>query len=127
MIETEKHKSVMKEQFDFNKVGKRMPYEVPQDFFPQLEERVLHEVQASTPAQPRAKVLHSTWFKRLVPLSAVAAAAIVALLLVPRLTGRQATPPAGSYAQVEQAFDNLDAADQQFLVDAYQDDPFLNQ
>lgn len=118
----------MTEQFDFNKVGKRMPYEVPRDFFPQLEERVLHEVQASTPAQPRkATVLHSTWLRRLVPLSAVAAAAIAALLLVPRLTSRQATPPAGSYTQVEQAFDNLDAADQQFLVDAYQDDPFLNQ
>lgn len=119
----------MKEQFDFNKVGKRMPYEVPQDFFPQLEERVLHQVQASTPAQPRqakARVLHSTWFSRLVPLSAVAAAAIVALLLVPRFTGRQ-TAPAGTYGQVEQAFDNLDAADQQFLVDAYHDDPFLNQ
>lgn len=120
----------MKEQFDFNKVGKRMPYEVPQDFFQQLEERVMHEVQASTPAQPRqakARVLHSTWFRRLVPLSAVAAAAIAILLLVPRLTSRQATPPAGSYTQVEQAFDNLDAADQQFLVDAYHDDPFLNQ
>jgi hypothetical protein len=56
----------------------------------------------------------------------VAAAAIAILLLVPRFTGRQ-TAPAGTYGQVEQAFDNLDAADQQFLVDAYQDDPFLNQ
>ena len=36
----------MNKDFDFDKVGKRMPYQVPDCFFDQLESNVMQEVKS---------------------------------------------------------------------------------
>ena len=119
----------MEKQFDFNQVNKRMPYGVPDGFFDRLQDNVMREIKTSQPAttiKPKAKT-RKAWLVRLAPLTAVAAAALIALLLIPYGTPKKATPQEGSYAKVEQAFDNLSDADRSYLVSTYQDDLFLNQ
>lgn len=120
----------MEKQFDFNQVGKRMPYGVPDGFFDRLQDNVMHEIKEAQDSQP-AKTFKSkprkAWFVRLAPITAVAAAALVALLLIPYGMPKETTPQEGSYAKVEQAFDNLSDADRNYLISAYQDDLFLNQ
>ena len=36
----------MNKDFDFDKVGKRMPYQVPESFFNQFESNVMQEVKS---------------------------------------------------------------------------------
>ena len=64
---------------------------------------------------------------RLAPLTAVAAAALVAVLFIPHRTTQEEVRQDGSYAKVEQAINNLSDADRNYLVSVYQDDLFLNQ
>ncbi|MCH3982214.1 MAG: hypothetical protein LKE41_10020 [Prevotella sp.] len=119
----------MEKQFDFNQVGKRMPYGVPDGSFDRLQDNVMHEIKSTLPAaiiKPKGKI-RKAWLVRLAPLTAVAAAALVAILLIPHGAHKKASPQEGSYAQVEQAFNNLSDADRSYLVSAYQDDLFLNQ
>ena len=119
----------MEKQFDFNQVGKRMPYGVPDGFFDRLQDNVMDEIKSSQPAttiKPKVKT-RKAWILRFAPLTAVAAAALVAILLIPHGAHKKASPQEGSYAQVEQAFNNLSDADRSYLVSAYQDDLFLNQ
>ena len=119
----------MEKQFDFNQVNKRMPYGVPDGFFDRLQDNVMDEIKSSEPAptiKPKAKT-RQAWLVRLAPLTAVAAVALVAILLIPHGAHKKAVPQKGSYAQVEQAFNNLSDADRSYLVNAYQDDLFLNQ
>lgn len=123
----------MEKQFDFNEVGKRMPYyDVPDSFFERLQDNVMREIQdgqtekPTAAVQPKAKA-RKAWLLRLVPLTSVAAAALVAWLLIPHNTQKQTAPQDGSYALVEQAFNNLSDADRSYLVSMYQDDLFLNQ
>ena len=122
----------MEKQFDFNKVGKRMPYyDEPDGFFDRLQDNVMREIHDTPTVQPSAIKAKSktrkAWVLRLVPLTSVAAAALVAWLLIPHNTQKQTAPQDGSYAQVEQAFNNLSDADRNYLVSTYQDDLFLNQ
>ena len=120
----------MEKQFDFNQVGKRMPYGVPDGFFDRLQDNVMHEIEEAPHAQS-ATIIKSktrkTWMLRLAPLTAVAAAALVAVLLIPHRTTQEKVRQDGSYAKVEQAFNNLSDADRNYLVSVYQDDLFLNQ
>ena len=122
----------MEKQFDFNQVGKRMPYSVPDGFFDRLQDNVMQEIkdtphtQPNTIAKPKAKT-RKAWLVRLAPLTAVAAAALIAVLLIPHRTTKEKVRQDGSYAKVEQAFNNLSDADRNYLVSVYQDDLFLNQ
>ena len=120
----------MEKQFDFNQVGKRMPYGVPEGFFDRLQDNVMHEIEEAPHAQS-ATIIKSktrkTWMLRLAPLTAVAAAALIALLIIPHGAPKKEAPQDGSYAKVEQAFNNLSDADRNYLVSVYQDDLFLNQ
>lgn len=119
----------MEKQFDFNEVGKRMPYRVPEGLFEHMQDNVMAEIQQPQPGvdiKPKARQRRA-WLLRLLPLSAVAAAAVAALLILPRTMKKQTATQANSYAKVEQAFNNLSDADRDYLVTTYQDDLFLNQ
>lgn len=43
----------MDNRFDFNKIGKRMPYTVPEGIFDEMRENVLKETARSTAASRR--------------------------------------------------------------------------
>lgn len=97
-----------------DKIGRQMPYRVPDSFFDDFENRIIAGHRRRT-IRHRVKML-------LLPLGAVAAIAILLLTVRPA-----AFNPATDYAEIAQAFDNLSEADRTCLLDTYQDDIFFNQ
>lgn len=116
----------MEKIFDFEQVGKRMPYTVPDGFFDKMEEDVMLDVKAET-AQPKRRKKARTI--KIAIRSAIAVAAAIALFFVVRSTLPKSEPvlaSADDFASVELAFNNLSTADQDFLIAVYEEDEFIN-
>lgn len=118
---------IMDTKFDFKQVGKRMPYSTPDGFFKDMESNILEAVKNDTPQpvvveQKKRPVLKVIW------TAALAAAASVALLFVVNMdfSASPSSQADSDLQAVDQAFAQLSSADQAFLLDAYQDDVFLN-
>lgn len=96
-----------------------MPYEVPEGFFEEMEQSVMAEVRTDT-----AKAKKSRWHRRLAWGAISGAAAAVALLVNANLRAHDA----GGYtdADVDRAFAQLQPADQEFLLEVYDEDVFIN-
>lgn len=111
----------MDKDFDFDRIGKRMPYETPEGFFDEMEANVWQEVQRTSFAFAKRKPHH----RLRIVAGALAVAASVALVLVlrPHVFGE----PADGLAKVEQAFADLCREDQAYLLDVYQEDIFMNE
>jgi len=108
----------MTNDFDFNRVGKRMPYTIPDGFFDQMESNVMKELGNGSVA----KTSKRRPLRRIAALAvAVSAAAAVALVFLP---SRNAST---DFADVEQAFCNLNTEDQAYMLSVYQEDIFINQ
>lgn len=104
------------DNFDFNRIGKKTPYRVPDDFFDSIEQSIL---SAAAPRPRRRSLL-----KYAAGITATAAA--VALLLT--VSGKATID--GNRAggtELAQAFDNLSDSDRDCLLEIYQDDIFINQ
>ena len=102
----------MDKQFDFEQVGKRMPYNVPDGFFDQLEENVM------------AKTHPHSW--RGWGWASLAAAAAVALFfVVTKNMPNDTTTPEDGFANVELAYNNLSTEDQEYLMEVYEEDVFM--
>lgn len=114
----------MEKEFDFTSIGKRMPYSIPDGFFDKLEEIVKVEVRGQNeeakgkPARKRAVTVALR--------SVLAVAAAVALFFVVQITFFKSEPQ-HDFASVEQAFENLDIADQDYLLAVYEEDLFINE
>lgn len=118
---------IMDTKFDFKQVGKRMPYSTPDGFLKDMESNILEAVKNDTPQpvvveQKKRPVLKVIW------TAALAAAASVALLFVVNMdfSASRSSQADSDLQAVDQAFAQLSSADQAFLLDAYQDDVFLN-
>lgn len=118
----------MKDTFDLDKIGKRMPYRTPDDFFDKMEENVWNRLMeqkcfsqdtlvSKNPARSYKLVIRS--------LVSVAAVAVIALV-IGSITKKNALPSVVGTADVIQAFSQLDDADQRELLSTYQSDVFLN-
>ena len=118
------------EKFDFDQVGKRMPYSTPDDFFKDMEANILEQVKDDKPKpvriQPKKRPL-----MKVIWAAAMAVATSVAVLLV--LNIDFAAPHSSLPSQVDnemqavdQAFAQLSSADQAYLLDVYQEDVFLD-
>lgn len=109
----------MEQNYDFNSVGKKMPYTVPDGFFDQLEENVMNEVKAQ-PARKKATVL------RMAIRAAIAIAACIALFLVVKKALPQGDDTiTDDFTSVELAFNNLSIEDQDYLLEVYQEEEEL--
>ena len=109
----------MEQNYDFSKIGKQMPYTVPDGFFDQLEENVMNEVKAQ-PARKKATVL------RMAIRAAIAIAACVALfLVVKKVLPQDNDTITDDFENVELAFNNLSTEDQDYLLEVYQEELFL--
>ena len=118
MIDMEQH------NYDIDKVGKHMPYNVPDDFFATLEENVMREVKADmkqSAAPPRRKAWLSKGFRRF----SIAAAAALALVVGYRAFSRSQTED--NFTAVEEAFAHLSEEDQEYLLEVYQEDIFMEE
>ena len=115
----------MEKTFDFEKIGKRMPYTVPDDFFTKLEESAMDEVtvqKSETTAKPRRKKTIIIAFRSLLAI----AAAVALFFVVQPTPTKNDTISADDYASVELAFNNLSSDDQDFLVAVYENEEFIN-
>ena len=117
-------------KFNFDQVGKRMPYSTPEGFFKEMEANILEQVKDNKPKtvriQPKKRPL-----MKVIWAAAMAVAASVAVLLV--LNIDFAAPHSSLPSQVDnemqavdQAFAQLSSADQAYLLDVYQEDVFLD-
>lgn len=109
----------MNKDFDFDKVGKRMPYQVPDSFFAQLESNVMQEVKSEVAVAKKLRFRRITWG------TIIGAATAVALLVTVNL--KSTTVNEYSAEAVNQAFSQLQPVDQAYLLEVYDEDVFLNE
>lgn len=117
----------MDKNFDFNQVGKRMPYSTPDDFFAKMQSNILDAVQDSTPKNMDYKANKRHVRKMLWPVSLSAAAAVAAMFVINmHFFAPKPSAASNDIQEVEQAFVQLSENDQTYILDVYQDDVFLN-
>lgn len=112
----------MEKNFDFKQVGKRMPYSVPDGFFDHLEASVVSEIHSSN--QPTMSRRRRT--VKIVLRSLVAAAAAIAVFFIVNKTLSGNKPMSSDFSNVDLAYSNLSPEDQDFIIQAYEDDYFIN-
>lgn len=117
----------MDKNFDFNQVGKRMPYSTPDVFFAKMQSNILDAVQDMPQKNTDVKTKKHTVRWWLWPVSLSAAAAVAAMFVI-NIHFFAPTPSASSnnIQDVEQAFAQLSEGDQDYILDVYQDDEFIN-
>lgn len=116
----------MDKNFDFNQVGKRMPYSTPDDFFAKMQSDILDAVQDMPQKNTEIKTNRRTVRRWLWTVS-LSAAAVAAMFIISIHFLATNTPTASSDIQdVEQAFAQLSEDDQAYILDVYQDDVFIN-
>ena len=100
---------------DLEKLGKKMPYTVPDGFFDTMEARLMQEVVVKK---------KKPTFRNVALWTGIAVAASLALLLVLR----QLSPKTdeASFEQVEMAFNQLSDGDQQLMLDFYEEINYLD-
>ena len=116
-------------KFNFDQVGKRMPYSTPEGFFKEMEANILEQVKndKTQPVriQPKKRPL-----MKVIWATAMAVAASVAVLLVLNIdfsaSSSQPSQVNNGIQEVDQAFAQLSSADQAYLLSVYQEDVFLN-
>jgi len=109
----------MEQNYDFSRIGKQMPYTVPDGFFEKLEENVMNEVKAQS-AKKKATIV------RMAIRAALAIAACIALFLVVKEVlplGHDTVTD--DFENVELAFNNLSTEDQDYLLEVYQEELIL--
>ena len=116
-------------KFNFDQVGKRMPYSTPEGFFKEMEANILEQVKDDKPKpvriQPKKRPLMKV-------IWAAAMAASVAVLLILHIDFAAPHSSLPSQAEnemqaVDQAFAQLSPADQAYLLNVYQEDVFLDE
>lgn len=116
----------MDKNFDFNQVGKRMPYSTPDDFFAKMQSDILDAVQDTSTKNTDVKTKKRTFRRWLWPVS-LSAAAVAAMFVINIHFLAPNTPTASSDMQdVEQAFAQLSEDDQAYILEVYQDDVFID-
>lgn len=119
----------MKDTFDFDKIGKRMPYRTPDGFFDKMEEDVMNRLKEQD-SLFNAKVTMKKpvrSYKLIVrSLASVAAVAIIALVIGSVLKEETSSSVVGT-ADLIQVFNQLDDADQLELLSTYQSDVFMDE
>lgn len=106
------------DKFDFNNIGKRMPYTMPSDTFDEMEANVFARMRERQRSKTLRRVIQ--WGSA----SAIAVAASITLLLMikpARMTQDK------QLSQIDIAYANLSEDDQDFLLETFQEDIFLNQ
>lgn len=99
----------MEKGFNFEKIGKKMPYTIPEDSFERMENRVFEAVnRGRTP-------LFGGFFRKAAFRWTAVTAALAALALAFSLRATVFAPD--SYSDLLAAFDALDSEDQQFVLE----------
>ena len=106
----------MKTDFDFDKIGKREPYLTPEGFFERLEKDIISETTAS-------RTCHwPLWKPILTKMASFAAEGAILLAIAFSMFNNTGN----SMDDVENAFTRLSETEQDFIIESYQDDIFIN-
>lgn len=122
----------MKKTFDFKRVGRRMPYEVPKDFFSDFRQSVTERLDSDPSldaSAPPAPIVVPAGRRRvsLIRRLSLGAAAAVALFLVGRFVWMGPLEAEVSFEHVATAYSHLSEADQDLLLQLYEDDVFMDE
>ena len=110
----------MEQKFDFDKIGKRMPYTVPYGTFDEIEHNVADSLSLRKKKMNKVHLLR--WS------AGLAVAASIALLIVVRPTNSiSSTTSDDMLTKIDLAEADLSEADREYLVEIYNDDIFINQ
>ena len=127
----------MTNEYNLDRVGKKMPYQMPEGFFEQMQANVLAEVEKKemtkaaqvVTLQVEMKHRHKAKLVRLYVVAASIAACVCLAVLVGRSfwSADSAAPQhsAASVASVDKAYDNLSNEEQQELNATYANDVYL--
>ena len=99
----------MEKDFDFNRIGKRMPYRTPEGFLDEMEANIWKEVQGGLPQTYKRKTYRLRIFA-----TSLAVAASIALLFVFSPVSHKGH--SDRFSKVEQACDNLSQPDQAYML-----------
>lgn len=106
------------DNFDLDRIGKKMPYRVPDSFFMDVEHKILEKTRSGC-KKPRISII---------PMKLIygvgATAAVIALLL--NVVGNDRLHQEPDFSEISQAFDCLSEADQAYLLETYQEDIFID-
>lgn len=122
----------MSANFDFNSVGKRMPYRLPDGALDTVEDRVMQEISRqplATTVQPVVAPKKRHLLRNFSLVASIAAAVVVGFIALSPNTNSPAAQQeqVTDIAQVEQAFNELSTEDQEYLVSVYEDDVFMDE
>ena len=103
----------MKQQYDLNDIGKRLPYTVPANFFSQIDNEIIQRIAKQVePAKVKTHCLHIRYSTfRKVALSAVA---VFAFAFVTIQSIRLLKRTNVGFSKIENAFCSLSDDDQTF-------------
>ncbi|HJA87207.1 MAG TPA: hypothetical protein H9778_00690 [Candidatus Parabacteroides intestinavium] len=110
----------MEKDFDFNRIGKRMPYRIPEGSLDEMEANIWNEVQDGLPQIHKRK----RYRLRIFATSLAVAASVALLFVFSPVFHKEQTD---SFLKVEQAFANLSQEDQAYMLAVYQEDLFMNE
>ena len=122
----------MNKEYNFDRVGKRMPYSMPADFFGRMQAEVLAQVDREEEEKAKAKRMrHRARLVRLYSSVAAVAASICLVVLVGK-SFLYSEPSQSSQnihvgmAKVDRAYDNLSQEEQEELNATYENDIYLS-
>lgn len=116
---------IMKKDFNFENIGKRLPYSTPEGFFDTLEENIWKEVSKPTTATAHTQPVRKC--RNIRPLTKVILGMTGAAALFVAVNLNLYKADAATSADIEEAFSQLSADDQEFMLSVYQDDVFFNE
>ena len=120
----------MEQNYDFSRIGKQMPYTVPDGFFEKLEDSVMEkwkEDAVSAGESDKAGSTKKAKVSRMTLRAAIAIAACIALFLVVKKVLPQGQDTTlDDFDSVELAFNNLSTEDQDYLLEVYQEELILD-
>ena len=116
----------MNQDYNLERVGKKMPFSMPDDFFAQVQANVLAEV-AKEEKMKQAKRHKAKMVRLFVAVASMAACVCFAVLVGRSVMGADTASqhPAASVATVDKAYENLSADEQQELNATYANDVYL--
>ena len=104
----------MDKEMNMMGIGKRMPYKVPDGTLDDIERNVLKATGCERKQPHRLRAV------------SIAITVAAALTLIATFAWHRQPVQTDSLAEVQQAFVNLDNADQAFLCEIYNEDTFMN-
>ncbi len=116
----------MNNRIDIDRIGKRMPYTTPDNFFSELEQNVRHELGGVVDNTSYPNSIHKRHLlMRPIAIKALSTAAAAVLLVICGVLYLQHRDQ--GYTAIDDAFEQLDPNDQMMIIEGFYDDIFINE